>query len=263
MQESEFNALAEACLPRLRNVVRKQVGHQEQTNDIVQDALVKAWVNRDTFKGDSVFCTWLCSIAIRTAIDYLREQTRWRDRSQVIYAYHCMNIPEWGMEVGQAMANPEIEYDANEHIAYCFSCVGRTLDPLDQAALILKEVLNLTSMEAGKVLGITESVFRQHLTRARSVMQDKYEHLCALVNKNGVCYQCKGLRDGFPDDRKGHWRDEMDTGLAFDLRMQLVRDANIDNGKSQIMHEVFWKRTFEQEDNAMGDETVVTDCGHD
>ena len=117
-------------------------------------------------------------------------------------------------------------------------------------------------MEAGKVLGITESVFRQHLTAARSAMQEKYEDLCSLVNKQGVCYQCKGLREGFPEDRKGRWRDEMDTGLDFDLRMKIVRAANIDTGHSQVMHEIFWKRTQEQEEKQIGDETVTTGCGH-
>jgi len=161
------------------------------------------------------------------------------------------------------MANPEMCYEADEHIAYCFSCVGRSFQPVQQAALILKEVLNLTSMEGDKVLGVTESVFRKHLTHARSTIQEKYERLCALVNKEGVCYQCKGLRDGFPEKRKGPWRGALDTGLDFELRMNIVRSANIDKGKSQIMHEIFWKRTLEQEQKKMGDESAVANCGHE
>ena len=260
MEQKIFNQYVEQCLPRLRNVVRKQIGHPDQTDDIVQETLVKAWEKRASFKGNSTFCTWLCSIAIRNGLDFLRSQKQWREKSQVIYAWHCMNIPQWGVEVGQSMANPAIHYEADEHIAYCFSCVGRSLPPIEQAALILKEVLNLTGIEAGKVLGVTESVFRQHLTRARQTMQQKYASLCALVNKQGVCYQCKGLREGFTENRQGQW--PLSTGLDFELRMKLVRNADIDQGKTQPMHEIFWRRTQQQEEQDMGDESATTDCGH-
>ena len=93
-------------------------------------------------------------------------------------------------------------------------------------------------------------------------MAEKYEHLCTLVNKEGVSYQSKGLCDGFPEGRRGGWRSEMGTGLNFELRMQVVRNADIDTGKTQLMHEIFWKRTLEQEEEDLGDESVATDCGH-
>lgn len=261
MERTEFNDQVTACLPTLRNLVRKQIGHPEQTDDVVQEALTKGWEKRESYKKDAAFCTWLCAIALHTGLDYLREQQRWRANAQGIYAYHCMNIPEWGMEIGQSFENPEIEYDVNEHIAYCFSCVGRSLDPVQQAALMLKDVLGLTSMEAGKVLGQSESVFRQHLSLARASMQQQYENLCALVNKKGVCYQCKGLRDGFPAGRNGVWQDKLDNGLDFDLRIKIVSNANLDNGKTKIMHELFWKRTLEQEEKGMGEDSIETGCG--
>jgi hypothetical protein len=34
-------------------------------------------------------------------------------------------------------------------------------------------------------------------------MEASYEGLCALVNKNGVCYQCKELRDLAPEAKRG------------------------------------------------------------
>jgi len=87
MDVREFNERVEDCLPKLRNLVRKQIGHPEQTDDIVQEALTKGWQNRDSFKGESAFCTWLCSIAVRAAIDMLREQQQWRD-------YICFSLYE-------------------------------------------------------------------------------------------------------------------------------------------------------------------------
>ena len=262
MNEIEFNELVQACLPRLRNIIRKQIGHPEQCEDVLQEALTKAWLNRASFRNESTFATWISSIAIHTGLDYLRSQKQWRSKVQEIYAAMCLENPEWGMEVGQMMANPEVSYEVDEHIAYCFSCIGRSLIPLDQAALILKEVLGLTNMEGAKVLGLTQSVFRQHLTAARTQMQKQYEQLCALVNKAGTCYQCKGLRDGFPESRKGSQELlQIDEPLSFELRMKIVEHANLDSGKTQLLHEIFWKRSKQIEDQQLGNESLTTDCG--
>lgn len=263
MNEVEFSAALDAALPKLRNVIRKMVGHAQQCEDIVQDTLTKAWEKRDGFREEAAFSTWLCSIGVNCAQDFLRQQQRWREKAQVIYANECLQQPELGMEVGQCFNDPSISFDIGEHIAYCFSCVGRSMPPVQQAALVLKDVLELTSREGAKVLNMSESVYRQHLSQARDTMRHTYEGLCALVNKQGVCYQCKGLREGFPESRRGQSLDGLDDGLDFEVRLHWVKQANLVNGKTQAMHDIFWKRTEAIEDEQRGDEDVTTDCGTD
>ena len=261
LTKDEFNVAVKDALPKLRNTVRKIVGHPDQSEELVQETLARAWEHFESFENTSKFSTWLCAIGVNCAKDFLRQQQRWRSKAQIIYADQCINNPEYGMEVGRCFGDPAVEFDTKEHIAYCFSCIGRSIDPIQQAALMLKDVLDLTSTEGAKALGITEPVFRQYLTAARKEMQEKYEGLCSLVNKEGICYQCAGLRDGFPEERKGEWPLENDKTLSFELRINIVREANIDTGKTQIMHEVFWKRTETLEKDQVGDESVEPDCG--
>ena len=54
--------------------VRRIVLTHEDANDVVQNALLKAWSSIGTFKGDSKIITWLSRIAINEALDFCRRQ---------------------------------------------------------------------------------------------------------------------------------------------------------------------------------------------
>ena len=245
-----FDLLARAALPRLRGTIRRMVGHPQQTDDLVQDALAKAWSSFGTFDGRSAFSTWLCSIGANVAIDHLRAESRWREHAQVAYANECSASPELAMEVGGVLTSPSFHYDVKEHVAFCFTCVGRSLEPELQAALVLREVQELSNQEAAKALGLSESVFRHRLSEARRTMETSFEGLCALVNKRGVCYQCRGLRDAIPDTtRQG---EPAPASLSFEDRLRVVREGDIDEGRSQGLHDLFWRRMAQHEREGRG-----------
>ena len=84
-----FEELCRQALPKLRGTVRKMIGHPQQTTDIVQEALSRAWTSVSGFDGRAAFSTWLCRIGSNLAIDFLRSEKRWRDRAQVAYANEC------------------------------------------------------------------------------------------------------------------------------------------------------------------------------
>jgi RNA polymerase sigma-70 factor (ECF subfamily) len=54
--------------------VRHIVLTHEDSNDVLQNAFLKAWNSLDMFHGDSKFFTWLSRIAINEALDFTRRQ---------------------------------------------------------------------------------------------------------------------------------------------------------------------------------------------
>jgi RNA polymerase sigma-70 factor, ECF subfamily len=257
---SAFEALLLICRPALRGVIRRMVGHPDDTEELVQEAVLHAWESIATFRGEASFGTWLCAIGIRQALDHLRRQKAWRAEAQVVYLNECFKSEALQSEVLAVFADPAFAYEAREHIAYCFNCVGRSLEPEQQAVLVMREVLGLSAREAARALGITESVMHHHLAAARSEMSERFEGLCALVNKGGVCYQCKGLREATPQERQGGPIPPVPT---LDARLDVVRGADVDHGASQMLHDLFWRRTKELEDSGRGSPTAETDCGRD
>lgn len=53
--------------------IRYIVLTHEDANDVLQNTFLKAWCNIDSFQGKSKLSTWLYSIAINEALDFVRK----------------------------------------------------------------------------------------------------------------------------------------------------------------------------------------------
>ncbi len=67
-----FEAMVRQYSEQLYWQVRRIVITHEDANDVVQNALLKAWSSIATFKGESKISTWLSRIAINEAVDFTR-----------------------------------------------------------------------------------------------------------------------------------------------------------------------------------------------
>lgn len=251
-----FRELVDPLTSRVRHTIQKMIGHPDDSEDVLQDSLLKAWQGIAGFKEQSSFSTWLTSIATRTAIDFLRSQKRWRPEAQVAYANLCAQNEEMSHEVVAQFGAPDFAYEVREHISYCFTCVGRSLPPDELAALVLRDVVDMSARDASTALGISDSVLRHRLAAARNAMQDRYDGLCSLVSKKGVCYQCKGLQMIAPEDRKGGPIPDLDD---FSDRCAVVRDSK--TMSMQRLHDVFWRNTKMIEEEELGSTEPESDCG--
>ena len=54
--------------------VRRIVLTQDDANDVLQNAFLKAWQALESFHGDSKLLTWLSRIAINESLDFMRRQ---------------------------------------------------------------------------------------------------------------------------------------------------------------------------------------------
>jgi len=230
------------------------IGNPDDVADVLQDALVKAWESLDGFRSEARFATWLHAIAVRQGIDFLRGRKRYR-AGALVYAQQECERTGTAAEVMNIIASPDFSFDVKQNIACCFSCVSRSLDPDLQAALILREVYELTNDEAAKQLDITSSVLRHRVAEARETMMNRYDRLCALVGKQGVCYQCEALRQGAHPERRGP--DPRGVLGAADTpreekwqqRMTIVREAPLGEGVSARLHDKFMMYVDELEEN--------------
>ncbi|MCB1499034.1 MAG: sigma-70 family RNA polymerase sigma factor [Bauldia sp.] len=255
-----FDRLVVAALPKARGVVRRMIGHPEDTEDILQEALLNAWKAFPDFRGEASFSTWLTTIATRAAVDFLRRSKRWRSEAQIAYANVAAVDDAWRDEIISTFAAPDFSFEVREHVAYCFACVGRSLPPDEQAALVLGDVAEMSARDAAGALGVSESVFRHRLAAARQAMRDRYENLCALVSKTGMCHQCKGLRESAAEGRRGG---PVPDVADYADRLAVVRSASFADGAARSLHDIFWRRTKEVEEAGVGSTERETNCGVD
>ena len=88
-------AFAELCSRHVKSVQRKVFGivrNHEDTEDVVQEALLKAYTHLSGFRGSCTFSTWLMSIAINSALMLLRKR---KGHSEVSFDYSVDDDQTW------------------------------------------------------------------------------------------------------------------------------------------------------------------------
>jgi RNA polymerase sigma-70 factor (ECF subfamily) len=236
--------------------IYRMVTHRQDAEDLMQEVFIRVMESIGRYRADGPFKSWLFGIATHVCLDKLREKRRWRSEAQLIGEKEIDHDPAGMAHLRAVLSQPDFVFETREHIAFCFACIGRTLPPEEQAALLLREVLEFTAIEAAQILNVSEPVLRHRLAAARAAMTGHYEGLCALINKNGRCYQCAGLRELSPEGHKGQAlvQIEVRPGLAvspenlFDARLAIVREADLEDGATRPMHDLFFSDLSRRED---------------
>lgn len=73
-QRKAFELVVRLYSEQLYWQVRRIVLSHEDANDVMQNVMLKAWSNLNTFRKDSKISTWLYRIAINESLDFIRRQ---------------------------------------------------------------------------------------------------------------------------------------------------------------------------------------------
>lgn len=72
-----FKALFDRHHRRVFGLVYRLSRDSSQAEDLTQEVFVQVWQKLASFRGESLFTTWLHTVATRIAITELRKQQRW------------------------------------------------------------------------------------------------------------------------------------------------------------------------------------------
>ena len=70
----DYGYFLERYGPEVMRLVSRLVPQQQDAEELVQDAFVRAYNRLETFGGRSAFSTWVCRIAYTTTVSWLRRQ---------------------------------------------------------------------------------------------------------------------------------------------------------------------------------------------
>jgi RNA polymerase sigma-70 factor (ECF subfamily) len=218
----------------LKSYLLRLTASVQDAEDIVQDTFIKANEKFDTFQGKSTIKTWIFTIASNLAKDNFRAKKRWTENVTDICKTAAMNNQQFFQEAMHIrMTSPQGKFEIKEHIAFCFTCISKSL-PLEQhVCLLLKEVYGFKVQEIAEITSTTEAMVKYYLHTARAKMVNIFEGRCALINKNGTCHQCTELNGIFnPKQNAAVERskiamvkaaDKGDKEHLFDLRMKIIQ----------------------------------------
>ena len=75
-KEEGFRLLMQRIQQRLYNMVYRITGSHADTDDVLQETLLKVYLNADKFNGKSSFFTWIYRIAVNESLNFLKKRKR-------------------------------------------------------------------------------------------------------------------------------------------------------------------------------------------
>jgi RNA polymerase sigma-70 factor, ECF subfamily len=210
---------------QLKSYILRITASVADTEDIVQDTYIKATEKLGTFQGQSSLKTWVFAIASNLAKDNLRARKRWADNVTDIAKEAAHSNPDFFQESMTIHAtSPQGQFEIREHIAFCFTCISKTLPLEQQISILLKEVYEFKVIEIARILDSTEAIVKYYLHTGRTKMVNIFEGRCALVNKQGICHQCSELNGIYNPKQK--FQEEA-------LKIEMVRESE-NSGKEHL-----------------------------
>ncbi len=165
--EESFVLLIEGCKTKAYNTALHYLRNEEDAGDVLQESLIKIFLNLHKFKGKSRFDTWVYRIVVNTCNDFLRKKSR-----MITESLDCNT--KNGASVIQVSGNdpsPSEILEKNETSEMILNCLYRM--PKDQRlVIILRDIQGFSYKEIGQILGCTIGTVKSRINRARSRLKE-------------------------------------------------------------------------------------------
>jgi len=155
-----FTELSDRFRPRLLNLLRHRMGGAySEAEDVVQEALTKAFQRLGRFDHRYRFSTWLYTIAIRLACDHARNQRR---RPQYVALEEAHSV---------AAESTATDHTEQQEVAdNIWRTARRKLNESQYTALWLRYVEDMSTAEVALVMRKTHIGVRVLLHRSRAIL---------------------------------------------------------------------------------------------
>lgn len=165
-----FETLVRMHGGRLLAISQRFLRNEEDARDAVQDTFLQAYRALGSFAGDARISTWLHRIAINASL--MRLRTRRRKPEESIDAL----LPKF-LEDGH-QREPAVEWlepsdvalERRETRAMVRECIDRLPDT-HRTVLLMRDIEELDTDEAAKLLGISTNAVKTRLHRARQALR--------------------------------------------------------------------------------------------
>ncbi|HLQ76739.1 MAG TPA: sigma-70 family RNA polymerase sigma factor [Terriglobia bacterium] len=162
----ELSEVFSRYTPLLYKTAYRYLGNQADAEDAVQDALLSAYKHLDQFRGQSQMSTWLVAIVSNCARMQLRKRPR-----QIHVSIDEQIGEDEGYTLSERLADcgptPEDEYRRAELREQILQ-LTEELSPTLRRAFQLRDLENLTTSEAAKILGVVDGTVKAQVARARA-----------------------------------------------------------------------------------------------
>ena len=158
---ADFERIVEEHSSFVYNVAFRMMGSPQDAEDVAQEAFISAYRAFGRFRGESKVTTWLYRITVNAALMRLRKEKKARTLTQ--YGFDDVIVHDWSDAPYRAASDSELGDRLREGI-------GMLPDDM-KAAVVLRDMEELSNAEAAEVIGISVSALKSRLHRGRVLLR--------------------------------------------------------------------------------------------
>ncbi len=166
-----YEILVQRYKDQLVNFVYRFLNDRNASIDIVQDTLIKLYINKDKYRELAKFSTWIYTIAGNLARNELK-----RRRRRFIFSIHNTEDDRTIDIKDTYFQSPEVSADSsikNEMIQDALAKVT----PIYREAVILRDIQELSYEEIAEITNQTIGTVKSRINRGRSQLQKMLKNI--------------------------------------------------------------------------------------
>ncbi len=167
--EEAYKQLLENYRGAIFNLLFKMVHNKEETEDLVQEAFIKAFKALPSFNEEYAFSTWLYKIAVNNCIDHMRKK---RLKTYSINKPVQSKDGEMEREFPDTSMSPDKEILTKERAGL----ISTAIDELPEnyrVAIVLRHSDEKSYEEIAEILEIPLGTVKARIFRAREMLKKK------------------------------------------------------------------------------------------
>ncbi len=158
-----YRVLVERHSRRVFRLAFRLTGNEQDAEDVVQEAFLKAYKNLDNFNGQAQFSSWLYSIASNHALDMLKR--RRRRPTESLTAADDENSPSPENRIASPIPDPERLASGSQIHQHILAAMD-DMTPQERIAFTLRHFEGHCMEDIGAVLQLTTGATRNAVFRA-------------------------------------------------------------------------------------------------
>lgn len=170
--EAALNELMERHGAKLFHYLVRCLQNEDDAADLAQEAFVRVYQHRSSFKPGSKFSTWLYAIATNLVKDRYRYRSRHPEVS--LDAENVQTRQSFGESIAAGDPTPIDCAQSGERAAAVRRAVAELPDEL-RTPLILAEYQERSQVEIGEILGCSVKAVEMRIYRARQQLRASLE----------------------------------------------------------------------------------------
>jgi RNA polymerase sigma-70 factor (ECF subfamily) len=187
-EQAAYVELIQRHSKMVMRMIMRILRNNEDSEDVLQDSILKAYVHLHGFDGRSKFSTWFARIAVNSALMVLRQR-----RSRVIQSIDDFQegSPYGGLELSEKTDDPETSIVKSDLTAQLRTAIRR-LPPVLRVVTEIRQSADLSVVEVAALAGLTVAATKSRLLRARRELSFMMNHRVQYAN--GSRQELSGLR---------------------------------------------------------------------